>query len=46
MTKVGIFFYVMIIFLSQFHVALNVDGKPFYPFQIPLVTYYLIFYPF
>ena len=44
MTEIVKYVYVIIIFLSLFLVATNIEGKPFYRFQIFFFTSYTIFY--
>jgi hypothetical protein len=46
MAKIMKFIYIMIIFMSLFFIAKNVDGRPFYYFQPSLFTLYTLFYPF
>jgi hypothetical protein len=46
MTKIMKFVYVMIIFMSLFFIAKNVDGKLFYYFQTSFFTLYTLFYTF
>jgi len=44
MAEIVKYVYVIIIFLSLFLVATNIEGKPFYRSQISFFTSYMIFY--